>query len=359
MLKLRNVTKKFKNIVACEDIDFTVEDGEFFVLVGPSGCGKTTILRLIAGLEDPDDGQIIIKWKDKTEQGPRQRNTAMVFQNYALYPHMTVKKNLEFPLKMHKVVESKRKEIVKETAELLKIDDIMYKKASELSGGEKQRVAVGRALVRKPTVFLLDEPLSNLDAKLRQHLRIELARIQKEMNITTLYVTHDQEEAMTLADRIAVIKDGKIQQTGVPAKIYSDPENLFVAKFIGSPDINIFNAEVEAGALTILGREIEMPVIPNFTQKKVLAAVRPEDLELTVREDSWKVDIDIKETSGPDVVLHLKTGDTTIRIRESKENFDKFVSTYDTFDKDNQINFDLDIEKVLFFDPETKERLEY
>ncbi len=353
MLKLKNITKKFKRTVACQDIEFSVGKGEFFVLVGPSGCGKTTILRLISGLEKPDRGQVIIDWKDKTELPPQQRNTAMVFQNYALYPNMTVKENLEFPLKMNNVWEKERKRIVEQTVDLLKIDDILFEKSVNLSGGQQQRVAVGRALVRKPDVFLLDEPLSNLDAKLRQHLRVELARLQKELNITTVYVTHNQKEAMTLADRIAVMNDGEIQQIGDPDAIYSNPKNLFVAKFMGYPELNIFPASIEEGYLSVLGGEIDMPVIPNFTQKKVLIGLRPEDIIITDKDSSWEFEMDVKETLGPEMILYLKHKNNSLKIRVAKEHFTKLPYSKGT------VKVYLDIEKMLFFDPKTEERLEY
>ncbi len=240
-VELQNLRKSFHSTVAIDDVTLTIEDGEFMVLVGPSGCGKSTILRSIAGLSEVDSGDILIDGKRVNDLEPRERNLAMVFQNYALYPHMTVRKNIGFPLKMQGIRSTEIHERVAEAAKTLGLSNVLDRKPKTLSGGQMQRVALGRAIVRRPKVFLFDEPLSNLDAKMRTEMRAEISRLHKKFDATMVYVTHDQVEAMTLGSRIAVMNDGRIHQVGSPLDVYNHPKNRFVASFIGSPPMNFLN----------------------------------------------------------------------------------------------------------------------
>ncbi len=257
-----NVTKRFDaETVALQQFTLTIEDGEFMVLVGPSGCGKSTALRLLAGLEDLTEGEIRIDDQIVNQVSPQQRNIAMVFQNYALYPHMTVRDNLAFPLTMKRMPTSIIAEKVEQIAKLLDLSQLLARKPKQLSGGQRQRVAMGRALVRNPSVFLLDEPLSNLDAKLRAKIRADIALLQKRLNKTTLYVTHDQVEAMTLGDSVAVMNHGELQQVGTPEMLYKEPQNIFVARFIGNPGMNIISSTVT--------RNNESNIVVRIEQQKI------------------------------------------------------------------------------------------
>ncbi len=294
-LVLKGLTKRFGNLVAVDHVDLKVMDGEFMVLLGPSGCGKSTILRLIAGLETPDEGEIWIGDRLVNDIDPTKRNVAMVFQNYALYPHMTVYHNIEFPLRMAGVAKEERRRRVLRIADLLGIKDLLGKMPKQLSGGQQQRVALARALVREPEVFLLDEPLSNLDAKLRVKMRFELKRLLKEeLGITTIYVTHDQAEAMTMADRIAVMNRGRILQVGTPDEVYNRPENTFVAGFIGVPSMNLIEGELVAsdGMLFLKVGDAGIPLpeevysgIERLVGETIILGVRPHDVELSVEPD--------------------------------------------------------------------------
>lgn len=250
-ISLQGIKKSFDDFPVITDADITVENGEFMVFVGPSGCGKSTMLRMIAGLESVTDGTIRFDDEFVHEKAPAERGAAMVFQSYALYPHMTVAENMVFSLKMAGVPRKQREEQVQTVAETLKLDQLMHRFPKELSGGQRQRVAIGRAIVRRPKVFLFDEPLSNLDAALRVEMRVELSRLHKRLGTTMIYVTHDQTEAMTLGDRIAVFNGGKIEQVGDPLALYREPANRFVAEFLGSPKINVFDASSDAGSSTI------------------------------------------------------------------------------------------------------------
>jgi multiple sugar transport system ATP-binding protein len=281
-----NVTKRFDEaIVALRQFTLTIEDGEFMVLVGPSGCGKSTVLRLLAGLEDLTEGEIWINDQMINQVSPQQRNIAMVFQNYALYPHMTVRDNLAFPLTMKRMPTSIIAEKVEQIAKLLDLSQLLARKPKQLSGGQRQRVAMGRALVRNPSVFLLDEPLSNLDAKLRAQIRADIALLQKNLNKTTLYVTHDQVEAMTLGDSVAVMNNGELQQVGTPEMLYNEPQNIFVAQFIGNPGMNIIPSTVMRDnegniAIRIEQQKITLPrssqeSLQNINQS-VFIGIRPE-----------------------------------------------------------------------------------
>jgi len=251
-VSMEKVNKVYENgFHAVKDMDLTVGDGEFMVLVGPSGCGKTTALRMVAGLEDITSGILRIGGKEVNDETPKERDIAMVFQNYALYPHMSVRDNIGFALKLRKIPKAELNSKVNEAAEILGLTDWLDRKPGQLSGGQRQRVAMGRAIVRQPSVFLMDEPLSNLDAKLRVQMRAEVARIQRHLAVSTIYVTHDQVEAMTMGDRVTVMRDGVLQQAGTPQHLYADPDNIFVAAFIGSPAMNQYDATVGEGARSI------------------------------------------------------------------------------------------------------------
>ena len=290
-------------------LDLEIADGEFLVLVGPSGCGKSTTLRMLAGLEDIDGGSILIGENDVTGVAPKDRDIAMVFQNYALYPHMTVAKNMGFALKIAGVDKATRRARVEEVAELLDLTDYLDRKPKALSGGQRQRVAMGRAIVREPQVFLMDEPLSNLDAKLRVQTRTQIASLQRRLGVTTVYVTHDQTEALTMGDRIAVLKDGILQQVGTPRDLYEKPSNVFVAGFIGSPAMNLFPVDLaSAGGIrfgtAVVDADIDKPT--NATQ--VTAGVRPEDIVVNPADGrGLTVTVDLVEELGADGYLYGHT----------------------------------------------------
>ena len=279
-IRLENVSKIYPNDVkAADDVSLEIADGEFLVLVGPSGCGKSTLLRLIAGLETVSTGRVLIGDRDVTNVSPQDRDLAMVFQNYALYPHMTVAANLAFGLRLRKVPKDERARRVTEVAEKLGLEELLDRKPSELSGGQRQRVAMGRAIVREPKAFLMDEPLSNLDAKLRVTMRAELARLHERLGVTTVYVTHDQVEAMTLGQRVAVLRDGVLQQVDTPQRLFHEPANLFVAAFIGSPSMNLVEADVAAGSVRFAGYELPLPEKASVTPGRVILGIRPTDLK--------------------------------------------------------------------------------
>jgi multiple sugar transport system ATP-binding protein len=282
---LDEVTKRFADgTEAVQAADFTIADGEFFILVGPSGCGKSTLLNMIVGLEDVSDGTISVDGEVVNDVDPKDRNMAMVFQSYAIYPHMTVRENIAFPLTLAKLDKGQIRERVDHAAEILQLEELLDRKPANLSGGQRQRVAMGRAIVREPKAFLMDEPLSNLDAKLRVQMRTEISRLQADLATTTVYVTHDQTEAMTLGDRVAVLRRGKVQQVGTPRELYTRPANLFVAGFIGSPAMNLFPAEVEGDTVRLPMVELTMPEelrkrVPEGTSGSLIAGLRPENLE--------------------------------------------------------------------------------
>jgi multiple sugar transport system ATP-binding protein len=280
---LDGVSKVFGNdVIAVNDVSLEIGDGEFMVLVGPSGCGKSTILRILAGLEEVTAGEIFIGEKQVTDLQPKDRDVAMVFQNYALYPHMTVEQNLGFGLKLRKMPKPEAKQRVAEASKILGLEPLMQRKPAELSGGQRQRVAIGRAMVREPMAFLMDEPLSNLDAKLRVQMRAELARLHERLATTTVYVTHDQVEAMTLGQRVAVLKDGILQQVDTPQHLYNHPANLFVAAFIGSPPMNLVEAEVTDRSLAFGGFTLPVPAdagLEPYRGRRLILGIRPSDLE--------------------------------------------------------------------------------
>jgi multiple sugar transport system ATP-binding protein len=277
---VEELTKIYADEVkAVDDVSLDIEDGEFMVLVGPSGCGKSTLLRLIAGLETATAGRVLIGDEDVTAVRPQDRDLAMVFQNYALYPHMTVAENLAFGLRLRKIPKSERQRRVLEVASKLGLDELLERKPSELSGGQRQRVAMGRAMVREPKAFLMDEPLSNLDAKLRVSMRAELARLHERLAVTTVYVTHDQVEAMTLGHRVAVLRDGRLQQVDTPQRLFREPANLFVAAFIGSPSMNLVEVDVVGDRLRFAEHELPLPPGRRFRQRRVIVGIRPTDLQ--------------------------------------------------------------------------------
>ncbi len=288
---LDGISKVFgSDVIAVNDVSLEIGDGEFMVLVGPSGCGKSTILRILAGLEEVTAGEITIGDRQVTDLAPKDRDVAMVFQNYALYPHMTVEQNLGFGLKLRKTPKAELKRRVDEVSTVLGLPPLMQRKPAELSGGQRQRVAMGRAMVREPQAFLMDEPLSNLDAKLRVQLRAQLALLHERLGTTTVYVTHDQVEAMTLGQRVAVLKDGILQQVDTPQVLYTHPANLFVAAFIGSPPMNLVEARVSSGKVSFAGFEMPLPAdrdLASYEGRAVILGVRPSDMEDT---DVWKSD---------------------------------------------------------------------
>ncbi|MFT4123570.1 MAG: sn-glycerol-3-phosphate ABC transporter ATP-binding protein UgpC [Microbacteriaceae bacterium] len=294
---------------AVDKLDIQIEDGEFLVLVGPSGCGKSTSLRMLAGLEEVDDGRILIGDRDVTDVPPKDRDIAMVFQNYALYPHMTVAENMGFALKIAGVGKEERTQRVLEAAKLLDLEPYLGRKPKALSGGQRQRVAMGRAIVRQPQVFLMDEPLSNLDAKLRVQTRTQIASLQRRLGVTTVYVTHDQTEALTMGDRIAVLKDGVLQQIGSPRELYGKPANVFVAGFIGSPAMNLFEVDIVDGGLTFgtAVAAVERETLASTSGAKATIGVRPEDLVVAPDGAGLPVEVDVVEELGADGYLYGHT----------------------------------------------------
>ena len=277
-VRVEHVTKVFDGgVKAVDDVSLEIADAEFMVLVGPSGCGKTTLLRMIAGLEQVSSGRVILGGEDVTDRSPRERDMAMVFQNYALYPHMTVGDNLGFALKLRKISKAERARRVGDVAAKLGLEELLSRKPGELSGGQRQRVAMGRAMVREPKAFLMDEPLSNLDAKLRVSMRGELARLHDRLGVTTIYVTHDQIEAMTLGQRVAVLRDGVLQQVDTPQILFRRPANLFVAAFIGSPSMNLVEADVANGVVRFAGHELPLPAGEDVPAGRLIVGIRPTD----------------------------------------------------------------------------------
>jgi sn-glycerol 3-phosphate transport system ATP-binding protein len=304
-VEFRSVTKRFGDVVAVDALSLAIADGEFMVVVGPSGCGKTTALRMVAGLERPTEGEIVIGDRVVNADAPGRRDIAMVFQNYALYPHMSVERNIGFGLRQRRMPRAQIAARVREVSALLELDELLGRRPAQLSGGQRQRVAMGRALARHPRAFLLDEPLSNLDAKLRMQLRAELKRIHQLVPTTSIYVTHDQVEAMTLGDRIAVMADGRIQQLGVPEDLYDRPANLFVAGFIGSPPMNLLPGSVRSGVAT--AGSVTMPC-PGVADGDVVLGVRPERLLPGGGDDDPRPGLDmlveVVEPLGSEVIVH-------------------------------------------------------
>lgn len=355
-VELVNIVKRFGSTEVVHGADLSIGDNEFIVLVGPSGCGKSTILRMIAGLESISGGEIKINDKKVNDIPPKERDVAMVFQNYALYPHMSVFDNMAFSLKMAKLPKSEIKRKVMEAAEILELTPYLHRKPAALSGGQRQRVAMGRAIVRNPSVFLFDEPLSNLDAQLRTQMRMELRKMHLNMQTTTIYVTHDQIEAMTLADRIVILKDGMIQQVGTPVEVYEKPNNRFVAGFIGNPPINILEAVVSKkdGENAIVFCGVSFPVsLPDSCndQDRVLAGIRPDSIkrgaDLEELSPEWLVEgkIIVSEIIGSHSLLEFSLGDVDI-IAE--------LAGSVTARPGDTMKLGFNMEKLLLFDPETE-----
>ena len=306
-IEIANVTKLFPgDVVALDDVSLRIGDGEFIALVGPSGCGKSTLLRSIAGLEDVTSGEISIGGRDVTDLAPRHRDIAMVFQSYALYPHMTVRQNLGYGLKVRRTPKAEIRRRVEVIAELLGLDELLERRPAQLSGGQRQRVAMGRAIVRQPSVFLMDEPLSNLDAKLRVQMRADIAALQADFGITTVYVTHDQAEAMTLGHRVAVLDEGRLQQCGPPRVLYERPVNVFVAGFIGSPAMNLCTVHLKNGTASFGGVDVPIPQgVSTNGQTSLVLGVRPEALE--VAAGGVPARVDVIEDVGADAFVFCTT----------------------------------------------------
>lgn len=360
---LKNITKRYGNVTAVDNISLDIKDKEFIVLVGPSGCGKSTTLRMVAGLEEISDGTITIGDTVVNDVPPKDRDIAMVFQNYALYPHMDVYNNMAFGLKLRKFPKNEIDQRVKDAAKLLGIENLLDRKPKALSGGQRQRVAVGRAIVREPKVFLMDEPLSNLDAKLRVQMRAELSKLHNRLQTTIIYVTHDQTEAMTMGDRIVVMKDGVIQQVGAPLEIYNHPNNIFVAGFIGSPAMNFLDVVLRKDGENyfIDAKTFKLPIpaekaasiknLGKYVDKQVVLGIRPEDIEdaaLSGHDPATVIeaDIDVTEPMGAEVYAYFSSGDNTFIARLE-------AATEATRRSSLKIGFDMN--KIHIFDKDTEE----
>ncbi len=305
-VSLRRVAKFYGAQQALHDVSLEVADGEFAVFVGPSGCGKSTLLRVIAGLEAISGGEVRIGGRDVTTLAPSERDVAMVFQSYALYPHMTVRENMDFGMKVNNFAEADRKARIAEASRVLQLDPYLDRKPAHLSGGQRQRVAIGRAIVKKPKVFLFDEPLSNLDAKLRVQMRVELEALHRDLGATMIYVTHDQVEAMTMADKIVVLNAGRIEQVGSPMELYNHPQSEFVAGFIGAPSMNILDMDSAEGRVRVGGAVLPVPAAPGA----VRLGIRPEHLEIRAfGEGDMDVTVTLRETLGGDAYLYVRTAD--------------------------------------------------
>ena len=353
-VRFERVTKKFGEFVAVHDFDLEIRDKEFLVLLGPSGCGKTTTMRMVAGLEEATSGDIYIDADRINDVLPKYRDVAMVFQSYALYPHLTVEDNIGYPLKIRKVPPEEYKRRVSEVARRVELDTMLKRLPKELSGGQRQRVALARAIVRTPRVFLMDEPLSNLDAKLRTQMRAELKHLQHELQVTTIYVTHDQIEAMTLANRVAVMNKGVIEQLGTPREIYNDPRTLFVAGFIGSPSMNLIPGEVKDGVFESAG--LRVGGAGRVTIPRAVLGVRPEDALVTAADDAQAnlvAPIYSVELTGENTLVSLQLGGRLMTLRADKN----FAGQIDQpagvkIARDRMFLFDAETERRVDFQPE-------
>ncbi|OQY29623.1 MAG: glycerol-3-phosphate ABC transporter ATP-binding protein [Candidatus Cloacimonetes bacterium 4572_55] len=357
---LKNVTKIYdKSVTAVKDANFEVKDKEFVVLVGPSGCGKSTLLRMIAGLEEITEGELYIGDRKVNDVSPKDRDIAMVFQNYALYPHMSVYENMAFSLKLRKYPKHEIEERVKEAAEILDLGSYLHRKPKALSGGQRQRVAVGRAIVRKPQVFLFDEPLSNLDAKLRVQMRTEISKLHNQLQATMVYVTHDQVEAMTMGDRIVVMKDAVIQQIDEPLRLYDEPKNMFVGGFIGSPSMNFLPGKIiKESGLWFISESVRLRLTDRFSEtlqsyidKEVALGIRPEHIYLadkSEKESAIPSTVDVVEPMGNEIFLYLDVQGNQIVARLSIRRQPKFGST---------VYLGLQMEYAHFFDGQTGDKI--
>jgi multiple sugar transport system ATP-binding protein len=390
-ISLEKVTKVYPNgYEAVKELELDVADGEFMVLVGPSGCGKTTALRMVAGLEDITGGSVRIGGRVVNDVSPKDRDIAMVFQNYALYPHMSVRRNIGFGLRLRKVPKDEIDRKVTEAAELLGLTEWIDRKPGQLSGGQRQRVAMGRAIVREPSVFLMDEPLSNLDAKLRVQMRAEVARIQRRLGVATLYVTHDQIEAMTMGDRVAVISAGVLQQCASPQEVYDSPKNLFVAGFMGSPAMNLFEATIDeqAGSVLIGSQRVSLPAtvhaqrkaLRGYAGRSVVAGIRPEDLSLVKPDGSlldagaatFEAQVELVEALGSEMLVHFTSDARPVEVGGTKDEEDAEglnegtlgraggvarVESRTRLSAGSRARFELDPERLHFFDAATGEAI--
>jgi len=342
-VQVKELVKKFGEVTAVNRVSLGCRDGEFLVLLGPSGCGKTTILRTIAGLEEVTDGEIYIGDKLVNDIPPKDREIAMVFQNYALYPHMTVRENMAFPLKMKKIKKEEIEERVQSVSKMLEIDKLLDRKPKELSGGQRQRVALGRAIVRNPKVFLMDEPLSNLDAKLRAYMRAELKKLHERIKVTTIYVTHDQVEAMTMATRIALLRNGELQQLGTPSEIYNNPANTFVGGFVGTPPMNFIEGKIEGKTFMAHSIEYELGAGVNIEKEKVILGIRPEDIAISEKGDV-EGEVYVVEPLGSEQIVTIKLGEDLILVK-APPTLDIEVS--------EKIKLSFNREKIHLFDGDT------
>ena len=351
-LTLKNINKIYPNgYHAVHNFNLDIEKGEFVVFVGPSGCGKSTTLRMIAGLEDISNGEFLINGKRANEMGPREREVAMVFQSYALYPQMTVYDNIAFGLTLQGVDEDVIEQRVMKTAKILGLTDYLDRLPKALSGGQRQRVAIGRAIIRKVGIFLMDEPLSNLDAKQRVTMRYEIAQIHQETGATTIYVTHDQTEAMTLADRIVVMKDGYVQQIGTPYQLYFEPENVFVAGFIGEPPMNFLRGKVKDGALYFGSNKLDLhhklQDVKAWEGKEVVFGFRPESIVLQEQPDAYSIECSVELTE-------MLGDNTNVYITADSDQAILKVDSHDTPETDSKMTFYIPYENVYLFDGETE-----
>jgi multiple sugar transport system ATP-binding protein len=386
---LQNLTKTYAggSLKAVNDVSLEVADGEFLVLVGPSGCGKSTALRMIAGLEEITDGAVWIGDQFVNDVHPKDRDIAMVFQSYALYPHMSVYDNIAFPLQIAKLSRDETDKRVQEAARVLELTDYLKRRPGQLSGGQRQRVAMGRAIVRQPSVFLMDEPLSNLDAKLRVQMRAEIAALQHRLGVTTIYVTHDQTEAMTMGHRVALLKDGLLQQIDTPSRIYNRPNNMFVAAFIGSPTMNLYWADLEGAGdnatLRLGSNQLTIPQslmaqhagLSRYKGKRIVVGIRPEDIADTgtLAETDARVDnrvtakVDLVEALGSDVIVHLGLDAQAAEVRSS-DSLDQIQGDSGSrciarFTAKSEVKLGqtvtvaFDVERLHFFDGETGEAI--
>ena len=340
-----NITKKFDDVTAVEDFSLEVKDKEFLVLLGPSGCGKTTTMRIVAGLEQSNSGKVLIDNNDVTGLAPKERDIAMVFQSYALYPHMTVFQNIEYPLKIKNISKEKRKDQVLKTVQKVQLEGLLERLPKQLSGGQQQRVALARAIIRNPKVFLMDEPLSNLDAKLRVEMRAKLKNLQNELGITTIYVTHDQVEAMTLADRIVVMNNARISQVSSPNKIYNDPNNLFVAGFVGSPPMNFIHGKIKNKHF--LNDYINESNVNINDRNEVILGIRPEDTEVS-QDGNIKGKVYSFELTGDSTYVTVKLGEDLL-IAKAKSEYKTSIGS--------PISLSINRNKTYFFDSKSEKRI--
>ncbi|MCA0433995.1 MAG: ABC transporter ATP-binding protein [Proteobacteria bacterium] len=346
-ISLKSVTKAWGSVVGVDAIDLDIKDKEFMVFLGPSGCGKTTTMRMIAGLEDPTGGDITIDDQRVNDVDARDRDVAMVFQSYALYPNMSIYENIRFPLRMRGVPAADQDRMVREAATMVELGDLLERKPKALSGGQRQRAALARAIVRHPQVFLMDEPLSNLDAKLRLSMRAQLKHIQKRLQTTTVYVTHDQIEAMTLADRIAIMSKGKIQQLGTPDEVYHDPANVFVAGFIGSPPMNLIKGTLATGKFT--GPDTLVPKAGKGSNADVTLGIRPEDISVAAKgKGHINAAIYSLEPTGDQTLLTVRIGDQLVVARAPRD-FRQPI--------DSPVSLSFDVSRIYLFDGKSGERI--